>query len=234
MALEDFNTYTEVDPNSRITVATRRVTWTALTENEDAYVYKDKGVNFFDGDFVHLFTVRTSAVSATTRNGYWALTNTLDDLVGTDTADGSYLALRFEFTDPLLSLRLNEVDSGDFRESSNITISLNTTYYLKVYRDESVGSFGTLYLAIYTDAARTTLLSSVVSLALNTSKKDFRYIHAVITYNNGANDFATGFSENMELFSSLTTALKVRTEPSTAITTTSATGNGVIADLGLS
>ena len=48
MAVEDFTTYTEVDPNSRITVSSTKVTWASVQRDEDAYVYKDKGVNYFD------------------------------------------------------------------------------------------------------------------------------------------------------------------------------------------
>ena len=236
MAEEDFGTYTEVDPNSRITVTTRRVTWTALAQNEDAYVYKDKGIDFFSGDFAHHMTVHTSAVSGTARNGYWALTNILDDLTGIDTANGSYLALRLEYTTPTLSFRLSEVDSGTYRESGSITISLNTTYYLTVERDESVGTYGTLYLSIFSDAAKTTQVGATRSIALNTSKKDFRYVHAGITFNNGNSNSATGYTENLELLGATDPGVLpiVTAQPLTDITSTTATGNGTIVDLGIS
>ena len=51
MAFENFTEYTEVDPNARISVTKTRVTWTAITRQEEAYVYIDKGVDYFAGNF---------------------------------------------------------------------------------------------------------------------------------------------------------------------------------------
>lgn len=229
--IENFIGYTEVDPNSRITRTTRRVTWTDLTMNEDAYVYKDKGVDFFDGNFIHYLTVHLSAYANTVRGHFWALTNTLDDLWGIDVGGGSYLALRLEWNDPNLTFRLQECYSGTTAESGNISISEDTTYYVKIVRDESVGTYGTLYLYIYSDPARTTQVGSTVSVALHTSKKDFRYIHAIISFDNNLTTYTmSGYTSNLQLTA---TQLEVTTQPVTAITATTATGNGIIVDLGI-
>jgi hypothetical protein len=234
MALEDFATYTEVDPNTRISApATYRVTWAGLTENEDAYVYKDKGAAFFSGDFTHYVTIHISSVDDGVRGAMWALTNSLDDLTGIDAANGSYLALRLEYDSPTMGLKITEVDSGTYRESAAITISEDTNYYLKIVRNESVGTYGTIYLYVYTDDQRTALQSAAKSLALNSSKKDFQYVHAVITYDNNDNDAYSGYVENMELIASLEEA-EVNTEIVTAIVSTTATGNGTITNLGIS
>src|SRR3972149_712527 len=56
MAVENFTTYTEVDPNSRITVTSTKVSAAGLKRNESAYVYSDKGVNHFSADWGHLLT----------------------------------------------------------------------------------------------------------------------------------------------------------------------------------
>ena len=56
-ALQNFTTFTEVDPNTRISKTATRVTWTDITKPEDAYVYKDMTADYFDGDFTHYLTL---------------------------------------------------------------------------------------------------------------------------------------------------------------------------------
>ena len=55
MAIEDFSTYTETDPNSKIAVTSSKIDVSAIDRGDNAYVYDDKGSNFFDGDFEFLF-----------------------------------------------------------------------------------------------------------------------------------------------------------------------------------
>ena len=236
MAIENFGSYTEVDPNSKITVGTRRAAWTDLNRNEDAYVYKDKGAAFFDGDFIHYLTIRFSATEISAEGGIWALTNDLDDLRGLGTNSKDALYLHFVNPSSPDELRINgqELDGGTaYGGASYYVVSLDTTYYLKMVRDESVGTYGTLYSYVYSDDARTTLLATL-SVALHTSKKDFRYVHAVQTWNAGTAHKSSGYSENLELLAVLTEDLQVTTEPTADITNTTATGNGTIVNLGLS
>lgn len=235
---EDFTTYTEVDPNSRITKTATRVTWTGLTRNEEAYVYDDKGSNFFAGNFTHYLTIKFTAKETSCEGGIWALTNLLDDLRGIDfDSAGDYLALQF-FNPTIpdeLRLFLSEIDGGAQAVSGNFLPTVGTVYYLKIVRDESVGSFGTLYCYIYSDAARTTLLSTL-SVALNTSKKDFRYVHVIQTWDSTTNHATSGYSENLTIenwggdFSS--NAPSVTTQAVTDKAPTTVTGNGNVTNLG--
>ena len=84
MAVENFTTFIETDPNSRIAVTSSKVTWTSLSRNEDAYVYKDKGEDYFDGDFSHLITVKMTAGVKDGRVYLWGLTNEIDDMKAID------------------------------------------------------------------------------------------------------------------------------------------------------
>ncbi len=93
MANENFTTYTEVDPNSRITKTSTKVTWAALDRNETAYVYKDKGVDFFDGDFTHLLTVYMTTLVNGSYVYAWALTNDLNSIRVIDNANGDALGV---------------------------------------------------------------------------------------------------------------------------------------------
>ncbi len=197
---EDFTTYTEVDPNGRITVTAARVTWASLSRNEDAYVYYDKGAGYYSGDFTMYFTHRTTAetASGTRTVGCWAVTNTVDDLAAIVAANGDYLAIRCGKTlGGAYTLRMTECDGGAEYTGGDVTISLNTDYYLKVKRDEAVGTYGTIYMEIYTDAARALLLSTT-SIALHTSKKDYRYLFPVITSNSGdAGIIHSGYTDSL-------------------------------------
>ncbi|KKK50666.1 hypothetical protein LCGC14_3122740, partial [marine sediment metagenome] len=240
MAFEDFGPYTEVDPNSRITKTTRRVTWALLARNEDAYVYNDKGVDYFNGNFVHFLTYRPTGGAGGTSSGIggaWSIANTVDDLYGIDIGGGSYLSL-FATVSPASehNIYLEECDSGTVYDSAAYTLTINTDYYLSIQRDESIGTYGTLYCYIYSNAARTTLLQTL-SVALHTSKKDFRYIFTSHSQSGGtASDTHSGYSENLELFgASDPGVLPILTvQPLTDITGATATGNGTITDLGIS
>ena len=234
MALEDYNTYTEVDPNSRIVAATRRVAFTDLTINETAYVYSDKGAAFFDGDFVHHLTILITAsdASMSVASGLWALANTVNDWNGMRAADCLDLYFTSQGATPNRKLTIEESNGGSITASSDFAMTVNTIYYLTIYRDESVGANGTLYCRIYSDASRRTLLTTL-SVTL-TEKQDFQYIYALASRSTVVSLKHSGYTENLQLFDSLTEALEVTTEATTSISSTTATGHGTIVDAGLS
>ncbi|KKN75035.1 hypothetical protein LCGC14_0385370 [marine sediment metagenome] len=236
MAIEDFNTYSETDPGSMIVKGTRRVEWTDLTRNKEAYVWKDKTAGFFDGDFTHYLTIRVTAdlSESNAQFNYWALANVVDEWKGIEDASEDMLAIAHSHpTSPdRIELNVIEVDGGARYGSVDYVMTLNTNYYLKIVRDESVGTYGTIYCYIYSDAARTTLLATI-SVTLHSSKKDFRYIYGVMTYNGATPHKASAYSEDLELLASLETP-SVTTLSMTDYATTTITGNGVINSLGLS
>jgi hypothetical protein len=201
MAIEDFTTYTETDPNSRITTTASKVSWALLSRDEDAYVYKDKGSGYFSNDFKFNFTHRTTAsvASGVRTVGCWAITNIVDDLQGIDAANGDYITVLCGKTIPgAYTLSVWECDGGTIYSGvAAYAIELNTDYYCTVIRDESVGTYGTIYLYIYSDSARKILLNTQ-TIALHTSKKNFRYLFAVITQDTGtATTTHSGYTENM-------------------------------------
>lgn len=240
MAKEDFSTYTETDPNSRIVVGTRRVAWTDLIRNEDAYVYKDKGVDFFDGGFIHYLTIRATGYSGSAgtvnMGAYWGLANLVDNWVGIDLADGDGLFLwaRIDAGDGDQFIYLAEIDGGTSYTTANAyRITVNTTYYLKIVRDESVGTYGTIYCYTYTDSARTALINTQ-SITLHSSKKDYRYLYAFCNAGSGSDWGHSGYTEDLELFSVLTGDLELANMALTNFTDTTVTGNAVIIRTGLS
>jgi len=209
---EDFTSYTEVDPNSKITETTTRVTWASIARNEEAYVYKDKGVGYFDGDFSVLMTLKP--VESTTGSGDYAspfmLANDLDD-ERAFIFSKSYDCLCLGLSDPSASgvstkLYIYEVDNGSLYTGAGGLegnawwwLTNGTIYYLKLIRNESVGTYGTFYCYIYSDALRSNLLATL-SVALHTSKKDFRYIYPFSNYNATTGGWNhSGYVENLSL-----------------------------------
>ena len=178
---QDFTTYTEVDPSTYFAVTGDTITVTLLPRNVDAYIYKDFGVDNFSGNFTHEIEISTTT-SGVEIAYVWMLANLVDDSKGIDDASGDFLGLYFYENDIILV----ECDGGTTYTASDYNISTDgTVYYITIVRDEDVGTYGTIYAYIYSDAAKTTLLATR-SIALHSSKKDFRYLYGVNSYNSGA------------------------------------------------
>jgi len=208
--MENFNTYTEEDPNSVIVITSpTRIDWTDMQENDQAYVYKDFGVNHFNGDFEHWIDMD---FGVTSNNGqfFWALTNLVDDLIDIDAASGDYLAL---FASMEIDARrhpyLMECDGGAvYSDTGNMNLPpgfLVPGTYWRIWRDEAVGTYGTIYCDIYSTAALRAARGSGdldrLSVALHTSKKDFRYLFPLCSaHEASATKKSTGCVENLILF----------------------------------
>ena len=189
MAVENFTTYTEVDPNGHLSQSATRSTYTGLGRNETAYLYRDMGAGHFSGDFEHLLDSNYASQTHSDSVVYhWGLSLTLDELTPLKKID----LYAYNTT-----IRLNEYTGTNNYDSGNYTITLGNTYYLKIKRDESVGTYGTLYCYVYTDAARTTLVSTL-SVALH-EKVDFRYIYSPSSCNTATAYYQTGYIENLDL-----------------------------------
>jgi len=202
MATEDLTTYTETDPNSHISVTSSRSTFTAMHRSEDAYVYKDKGVDHFNGDYEHLVTVYFDAYALDGFGVVWALTNVIDDWYAIyNSTDIEHEVTLYRYTgnggESQLYVRELTASIGGFTDDYG-AISMDTLYYLKIKRDEAVGDNGTLYCYIYTDSGRTNL-HDTLAIAL-ADKYDFRYIWATQSRNQSeSTQTITGYCENFDL-----------------------------------
>ena len=204
-AIENFGGWIETDPNSRITVTSSRVTWTNLTRDEDAYVYKDKGVDYFSGNFEVQFTHRSTgyAWEGTLATNIWSLTNLVDDMLGIDEANGDALLVYVgnSLGDGKPYFVLQEFDAGSPYSSGTYAGEFNTDYYFTIKRNEAVGAYGTVYCYIYSDSARTNLLSTL-SKGLHSSRKDYRYIYTLQSWDTNESVIKhSGYNENVEIIS---------------------------------
>jgi len=197
-AAQDLTTYTEVDPNSRLTVTDSKVDVVGLLRNDgDTHVYKDLGIDYINGDYSNLFEVFVSAGDAGGLFINWMLSNDIDDWNGLESANNPYHGLYVTVVNGTIQFILKESVGGVGYQDSSIALALSTLYYITVERKQSVGDYGTLYAKIYDDAGRTNLLDTLtVTLHI---KQNFRYIFAMNSaYFDNANSI-TGYTQNLDL-----------------------------------
>lgn len=188
---QDLTTFAEIDGSSRIATTADRSTWTSLTRSITAYLYKDFGAAFFAGDITVDFDARMTSSSSTSFAEILAFANQIGD--ATNANRTNTMGVFFYAGN---SIHLREMDGGS-NYSQSYAVSVNTTYYLRFRRDESVGTYGTIYLHIAgSDANRaSSTWLTTLSVTLHSSAKDYRYFYATASYNDAMAHSVSGWSE---------------------------------------
>lgn len=198
---EDFSTYTEEDPNSRISKTADRATFTDLSRDEDAWLVDDKGVAHFNENFEFLFKTLLDAGTESGMVYLSVLSNIVDDTEGIKAANEDYLGSAYFYLGIGCRFYIIECDGGtEYADYGDI--SLDTVYYIEFERDEDVGTYGTLYDYVcttdYWDDGGDQV--DTLTVTIHTSKKDFRHIFGVNTDNIGNSDRTlTGYIELLDL-----------------------------------
>lgn len=205
---EDLTSYTETDPNSRITVNATTATFADIARNESAWVAKDKGAAHFNGNFTHDFEFQyTSAVGNSGWVAVWGVSNALEDFfTGLAASNLSLHASIYNNTGTPECYLANYFDGVEYYGNLTFTISAGTTYYATANRDESVGTYGTLYLSLYADAANRTAATNAIGKSYVTlnATTDFQYLYAVNSFNTdvGTSPALSGFTAKFDLHES--------------------------------
>jgi hypothetical protein len=196
MPYEDFTTYTEVDPNSHISVSANNVNHLHYRD-EDAYVYEDFGAGYF-GDFEHLVVVNFTSGQNASYSWTWMLANAVDDVKGLTSASEKFVGLRGNWWDGTLDVLTLWYYDGSNNHTDSYDASPNTPYYLTIERSNT-----TLTCKIYSDAERSNLLDT---LALDVTSDAFRYVFVCNTENTGSS--AGGYTDidNLDLQEAAATA----------------------------
>lgn len=174
--LENFTTYIELDPGEDITVTASTITAILVPRDINSRVFDDKGAGHFDEDFSH-------DLDATATNGTqqvmssWCLSNDVSNLSGLITTSKSFLVVQHNLG---ASWLLREFMAGSPYQDI-ATLTNGQIYYITIVRDESIGTYGTLYCYIYSNSIRTTLVDTLV-VTLH-QKLDLRYIYGFNSYN---------------------------------------------------
>lgn len=199
-SVEDFSTYTEVDPGTKISITSTKITVTTMLDSDDARVYKDFGAGYFSADFEHLITVYQNSSTVTgLGNIVWGVSNITTAEVVAEGTQGIYVRM-YEETAGTASLFIRDHNGANSASDNNTALSLNTPYYLKIKRDEAIGTYGTAYVYIYSDSGRTTLVDTLTITLSASSKLDYRYVYAYAGWGSEAGSYSwTGYTENLDL-----------------------------------
>lgn len=171
---QDDSDFTEYDVKGTTLTLTDwdTVTVSDLDHDEATYLIRDMGTGYFGGDFEFHVHINTTSITSPGEVFVWALSNTDDTPGAIDTASGDYIGVYYN----AYYLWIERCDGGALTAYQITTdLALATDYYLKIVRDESVGTYGTLYCYIYTDPEMSTLYASG-SLALG-DWDDWRYLY---------------------------------------------------------
>lgn len=200
-ATEDLSTYTIVDSDSGpISASASRLTLTNVnTTYHDEYVYYDYGANHFSENFTHQFTLNCGSFSQYEIPHIWLLANDIEDARYLRTNDKTWLEIRLQaFTGNDPEIVLSEWVGGVDTNDDTAFLTEPWTYYFTVIRDEAVGTYGTLYAYIYSDAERTTGIDTLVVTL--TAKNDFRYLYLFnVLSDNSSGRLWDGYIENLDI-----------------------------------
>jgi hypothetical protein len=197
--LQGFTTYAENDLNNHLSATSSTETFSNISRSETAYAYRD--LTAIGG--VGLVTV-LGEFKITGEPASYALVvlGGLSTQVGQAAAAGNneINLTVYKSGTGVHQLFLDEYNNGTRYASASIYAwVVNTTYYTKMVRDPSIGSYGTATLYIYSNEARTALLGSA-SLTLHSNIKTYRYAYSVQSYNSGTTGTSiSGTFANMKI-----------------------------------
>jgi hypothetical protein len=187
---ENFLTYTEVDPNSRITVAAQKISFAALASNETAYVYKDMGAGGIAGNYSYNVNVICTGMTGTSMKVvFWSASNTLGE--AQSCAGGHTHSLYFWSNTPSIYM---EEDTTGGNYNTGYTYATHKEYFITITRNTAVGTYGTIYAYIYADEDRTDLLTTL-TLTLH-ENVNYRYLYALQSANIPTTATGTGYTKS--------------------------------------
>ena len=196
MATEVFTNYTEVDANNKLTVTSSRATGANVGRDEEVYLYKDFGPNYFNNLYVtfELYVASTS-VYAIDPNiaavGGMGFANVVDDVSGFSATDINVMI----GTEPINAFKLWLV-RGPGAASDVYIGAADTIYYCLLER--AVDS-DTVTLKIYSDAARTTLLDTLTISGVGVTTQ-WRYCYGFVNWDGGyAGTEFDGYVQNLNI-----------------------------------
>lgn len=183
---QDFGDWTEVDTTNKLGEWGTEIIAIDLEREDTSYFYYDFGSNYWSGDFEFKFKYYHSSSYENGEMGWIMLCNTVGDRYYMDNnATEDFISTYVYDTGTTNRVYVREREaSTQYYSSVNDTITDGTWQYIKFKRDESVGTYGTLYTYVYSDDTYTTLIDSA-SLTLH-AKNDFRYMVVTSAYGGGS------------------------------------------------
>jgi len=187
MALEDFTTYNESDPQGKITVTSTKIDVSDFQQTGTSYVVKDKGADFFDA-----LNINFEMYVDSTSDDYIYLpigignagNNNINNFASTDFyMRGSDFAGTCTF----------QIHRGGVTDAST-GLSLSTLYYCTISR--AAGN-DTVSIKIYSDSGRSTLVDTISVSGFGTTK--WRYLYGFVNRDVSDANRTVGYIQNMEI-----------------------------------
>lgn len=170
----DSSTFTETDPNNRITINNASaISFDRITYEEVAYVQGDYGTDYFTTSFTHRFKVIITDEQDLSGNDprvdLWFLT---DSAAGVSLTGGEPM---FTYAGGSEAIRQFDLHDNDFNvEDVSVEMTLNETYYVTIIR-EGQSLQATLRTVNYSGSVFDTL-----SVTLEDSGDLYRYIYVTM------------------------------------------------------
>ncbi|MBA7619481.1 hypothetical protein ES703_26820 [subsurface metagenome] len=174
---EDFDTWTELDPNEHIAPDQYTVQANPLTRNEDAWLYDDKGLDHFGAAWTHQWKWDWIASSEEGAAVIWAVSNVVQDAQYWSDQDSQALWLEFYRAPGFNRLNFKNAELGE--EHFFDDYERGHIYWPVVQRTSETA----IEARVYEDEAHENLKHKH-ELAV-TSGRRHRYVFAVNTVNSG-------------------------------------------------
>jgi len=188
---EDLNDFTQVDPNNDLQVlADYTADISTMTNGVSAYFYSEGWNGTLTGSFEWDFQFIITYADNLVRMFFLSFTNDLGDAFYNKVNGDLLGAGLYKNSEGNLFVTATEYyNSGEAMAEDTYGISLDTTYYCTLKRDESTG-WGKLILEVYSDQTRETLLDTL-SIDLH-GRVDFHYLYFAQSYNESRTDVVDG------------------------------------------
>ncbi len=184
---QDYTGYTATCGTGATNAVAGSIVATNLVTKGTNFIYKDMTADFFSGDFEHTFQFTVSLNNTVPQTFLWALANDITKAIGAHVQAGTSLILGAMWHGTAATqggsgkLQILEGDGTDIvAAAGTAALALSTKYWVRICRDESVGTYGTLYCYIYSNAAMTELVE-VITNTLD-AKTDFRYLYGISSW----------------------------------------------------
>lgn len=186
-SIENLTTYTQVDPFDYIATTTTRCTVSNMTRNVAAYCYCDKGADFFNALGIKFTICLTGYTGTNPAYVPFALAN----VVGPRSAFGTTDMYVMFYRTSSVEYRLRLI-RGIYGDEDYYVMTMNTIYYCTL---ERAAGADTVYLKIYSNPERTSLLDTLSVSGFGTTK--WRYIYAANSLDTTASGTFSGYTENI-------------------------------------
>lgn len=195
---------TDVPGRFALTDATT-VTITNLDNDEDVRLSQDMGAGFFSGNY----DIRCKLnISKCTFNGgiggffpFMVVADANKSFEDLDAGGHNAHAVGFYNDGNDYSIRIYEIYNNTFAmHDESPDLSLSTDYYIHLKRDESIGTYGTIYVYIYSDSGFSTLVDTLSGTLRESSMPDMRYLFWGNNWDDPAEggEEVSGTMENLE------------------------------------